>query len=54
MTQMCFGEVEIIEYGLYISDKCNQCIHKCKVYCVSKDAEVYCNKYKKDNVLENK
>lgn len=49
MEQLYF---EILENELYISKTCEECKNKCKIYCLSKDAEVYCNKFKKLNIVE--
>lgn len=38
---------EELDEKLYISKTCEQCINECKIYSVSKCAEVYCNKYRK-------
>lgn len=38
---------EELEEKLYISKTCDNCKEVCKVYCITKDAEVYCKKYRK-------
>lgn len=49
MEQLYF---EILENELYISKTCEECKNKCKIYCLSKDAEVYCKKYEKEKKYE--
>lgn len=44
MQQLYFEE---LENELYITTKCSECSNECKIYCLTEDAEVYCNKYKK-------
>lgn len=39
-------EFELFEDKLYISSTCKNCKRKCKIYCISNNAEIYCNKYK--------
>ncbi|WP_270943153.1 hypothetical protein [Romboutsia lituseburensis] len=38
-------EFELFDDELYISRTCKQCKYKCKIYCVSENAEIYCKKY---------
>lgn len=49
MEQLYF---EILDNELYISKTCEECKNKCKIYCLSKDAEVYCKKYNKERKNE--
>lgn len=43
-TQLYFEE---ILDDLYIAKTCTECKRDCKILCITKDAEIYCNKYKK-------
>ncbi len=37
---------EELDGKLYISKTCKHCKRKCKIYCISNNAEIYCNKCK--------
>lgn len=45
MDQLFFEEVL---YDLFLAKTCSNCKNDCKILCLSKDAEIYCTKYKKD------
>lgn len=45
MEQLCF---EGVLDDLFIAKTCSNCKNDCKILCLSKDAEIYCTKYKKD------
>ncbi|WP_195238588.1 hypothetical protein [Romboutsia sp. 1001285H_161024_C4] len=36
---------EELDEKLYISGTCNECKELCKVYCITKDAQLHCSKY---------
>ena len=40
---------EELDGTLYISKTCKQCRNKCKVYSISKCAEIYCKNYQHEN-----
>ncbi len=40
-------EFDIFDSELSILDICNKCIKECKIYCISNNANIYCNRYKK-------
>lgn len=43
-VQLYFEE---LENDLFISKTCEKCKNECKIKCITKDAEIYCYKYKK-------
>ena len=47
MTQLVFTEYDVIEHDLYIADKCKECQKECKIYSISKDAQIFCKRFKK-------
>lgn len=46
MIQLYFEDVLD---DLFIAKTCNNCQNNCKISCLSKDAVIYCRKYKKEN-----
>lgn len=44
MEQLYFEEVLD---NLFVSNTCRKCKNNCKVLCLSKDAVIYCNKFKR-------
>lgn len=38
---------EILENEMYISKTCKECENDCKVLCLSENAVIYCNKFKR-------
>lgn len=45
-TQIKFDIVDIIENDLKMITCCKRCKNKCKIYSVSENTVIYCNKYK--------
>lgn len=38
---------EELDGDMYLSKTCKECKRRCKVYCISENADILCNKYKK-------
>ncbi len=42
-------EFDIFDNELHVLDICSECIKECKIYCISRNANMYCNRYKKSS-----
>ena len=42
---------EELDWEMYISKTCKEFKRECKVYCITNNADIYCNKYKKHNKM---